>query len=143
MSWKKSYSPPPLTTHPYPESIHSGRNIAWEPLSKSATSRSDEQKRERDRRVIVDERRSRESVRRPTGHAKALTSAPTTTSRPEESHSPVPIETPLSVATKADEAEEMRPSSSAVDAEENFSDFSDDVDEILNQNLQVIELKVV
>ena len=140
MSWKKSYSPPPLGNHSYPEQIHSNRNPTWDPLSKSSSSRIDDNKRDRERRAPGDGRRSRDSNRRVSDSVvKPITPA----TRTEELRSPVASEPPIVVAAKVDEIEEIRPSSSAVEAEaeENFSDFSDDVDEILNRDLQVSKMK--
>lgn len=139
MSWKKSYSPPPPAGHSYSEQIHSNRSSAWDSSAKSASTRTDEHKRERERRA-TDGRRSRDSNRRITDpEIKPVTPSPATApSRPEETRSPVLDEPSLVTLTpKVDEVEEPRPSSSAVDVEENFSDFSDDVDEILNRDLQV------
>ncbi|XP_046450114.1 zinc finger CCCH domain-containing protein 13-like isoform X2 [Daphnia pulex] len=138
MSWKKSYSPPPLGNHSYPEQIHSNRNTTWDPLSKSS-SRTDDNKRDRERRIGGDGRRSRDSNRRV---ADPVVKPPTPATRTEELRSPVASEPPTAiVAPKVEEIEETRPSSSAVEveAEENFSDFSDDVDEILNRDLQDTE----
>jgi hypothetical protein len=140
MSWKKSYSPPPLGNHSYPEQIHSNRNTTWDPLSKSS-SRTDDNKRDRERRIGGDGRRSRDSNRRV---ADPVVKPPTPATRTEELRSPIASEPPTAiVAPKVEEIEETRPSSSAVEveAEENFSDFSDDVDEILNRDLQVVSLK--
>jgi len=139
MSWKKSYSPPPLSNHSYPEQIHSNRNATWDPLSKSSSSRTDDNKRDRERRIGGDGRRSRDSNRRVADPVvKSLIPA----TRTEELRSPVTGEPPTVVAPKVEEIEETRPSSSAVEveAEENFSDFSDDVDEILNRDLQVSKI---
>ena len=92
-------------------------------------------KRDRERRVAGDGRRSRDSNRRvPDPVVKPITPA----TRTEELRSPVTAESLIVVAPKVDEIEETRPSSAVeVEAEENFSDFSDDVDEILNRDLQV------
>ena len=129
-----------MGNHSYPEQIHSSRSATWDPQSKSSSSRADDHKRDRERRVAGDGRRSRESNRRVADPVvpKCLTPAPTTVaSKTEELRSPV-LSEPSVAAPKVDEAEEARPPSSAIDAEENFSDFSDDVDEILNRDLQVI-----
>lgn len=129
-----------MASHSYPEQLHSSRSTTWDPLSKSSSSRSDDHKRDRERRVPADGRRSRDSNRRVPDPAvpKSLTPAPPSTAlRTEELRSPV-LSEPSVAAPKVDEIEEVRPSSSAIDAEENFSDFSDDVDEILNRDLQVI-----
>lgn len=141
MSWKKSYSPPPVSNHSYPEQIHPSRNTAWDPISKLPSTRTEDNKRDRERRLGGDGRRSRDSNRRVADPvvncqlSKPLTPAPLA----EEPRSPVPSEPSSVTAPKVqDETEEtVRPSSSAADAEENFSDFSDDVDEILNRDLQV------
>lgn len=138
MSWKKSYSPPPPAGHSYSEQVHSNRSSAWDSSAKLASARTDDHKRERERRA-TDGRRSRDSNRRVTDPVKPVTPLPaSTTSRPEDTRSPVLDEPHLVTVPKVDEVEEPRPSSSAVDAEENFSDFSDDVDEILNRDLQVM-----
>lgn len=104
-------------------------------MSKLPASRTEDSKRDRERRLGGDGRRSRDSNRRVPDPVvnKSVTPAPL----PEEPRSPVLSEPPSVVAPKVEETEETRPSSSAVDAEENFSDFSDDVDEILNRDLQV------
>ncbi|KAK4027557.1 hypothetical protein OUZ56_016599 [Daphnia magna] len=143
MSWKKSYSPPPVSNHSYPEQIHPSRNTAWDPISKLPSTRTEDNKRDRERRLGGDGRRSRDSNRRVADPvvncqlSKPLTPAPLA----EEPRSPVPSEPSSVTAPKVqDETEEtVRPSSSAADAEENFSDFSDDVDEILNRDLQDTE----
>lgn len=137
MSWKKAYSPPPAG-HTYPEQGHSSsRGSGWtDPSSKLSSSRSDEPKRDRERRA-GDARRPREINRRvPEAPVKPVTPAPPVT-RPEEPRSPALSETASNAPPKVDVTEEPRPASSAVDNEEDFSDFSDDVDEILNRDVNV------
>jgi len=85
-------------------------------------------KRDRDRRI----ERPRELIsRRPSEPVKLISPDP-----PAEE-----IENSSVAVVKTEEtiADDVRPSSSAIDADEieNFSDFSDDVDEILNRDLQV------
>ena len=107
-SWKKAYCSPPTQSF--------------------LPARDGTNKRDRDRRID----RPRELMsRRQAEPIKVISPAP-----PAEE-----IEDASVVVIKTEEAiaDEVRPSSSAIDADEveNFSDFSDDVDEILNRDLQV------
>lgn len=134
--WKKAYSPP-LGGHSYPEQVHASRATGWtDPSSKLSVGRNEESKRDRERR-IGDARRARELNRRvPETPAKPSTPAPPIV-RSEEPRSPTLSDSGPIVTPKADGLEEARPSSSAIDNEEDFSDFSDDVEEILNRDVVV------
>lgn len=139
MPWKKGYSPPPMG---YPEPLHPSRSASWDTIPKPPSVRSDEVKRER-RNGAPDGRRSRGAAKRVPEAGKVATPTPTptptsVTSRVEEAVSPVQGEA-APAPSKSEEPVESRPGSSAVELEEteNFSDFSDDVDEILNRDVEV------
>ena len=107
-SWKKAYCSPPT--------------LGFLPTRDGAN------KRDRDRRI----ERPRELIsRRPSEPVKLISPDPPTE---DIENSSVAV-----VKTEETIADDVRPSSSAIDADEveNFSDFSDDVDEILNRDLQV------
>ena len=131
MPWKKGYSPPPIGYTEPPS-----RSASWDAIPKPPSVRSDEINRER-RNGAADGRRSRGAAKRATDAPKAPT--PTNvTARSDEAASPEQGEA-VSAPPKSEVVAESRPGSSAVELEdaENFSDFSDDVDEILNRDLQV------
>lgn len=131
--------------HSYSD-IHSSRGASgWEAAAQPLlplTPRPSEHQRERDRR---ESHRSRESRR---NQEPVPSIKPVVESVPpaEEPHSPAanlePAPPSKAVSNHSDaEAEEARPTSAAVEVDEsveNFSDFSDDVDEILNRDLQVL-----
>lgn len=131
--WKKGYSPPPIG---YPEPLPPSRSTSWDAIPKPPSVRSDEIKRER-RNGAADGRRSRGAAKRAPDPPKTPT--PTNAAaRSDEAASPDQAEQ-VSAPPKSEDLAESRPGSSAVELEEaeNFSDFSDDVDEILNRDLQV------
>ena len=108
--WKKSYSPAP----------------GFLPARPDGSA-----KRERDRRLLPTDRSRELPSRRPVEPTKLISPAP----RVDELEESVNV-------VKNDEipvVDDVRPSSSALDADEaeDLSDFSDDVDEILNRDLQV------
>ena len=133
MTWKKSFSPPPTSTsHAY----------NWEsPHQPPPLTRINEHKRDREKRS--DSHRSRESRR----NAEQLVSTKATVSEAaplEDGRSSASTEEvvpkPLPPVQSDGEAEEARPLSAVVEVDESiegFSDFSDDVDEILNRDIQV------
>lgn len=135
--WKKTYSPP-MAGHSFSEQTHLNRNSSWNPSSKPTSAKTDDHKRDRDRRPSPT-RRSRDRSRRIVDiSTKSTTTTQVTTIPPSaEPRSLVVNELPSVTLPKVDDVDETRPSSSALDVEENFSDFSDDVDEILNRDLQV------
>lgn len=107
-SWKKSYCSPPIP--------------GFLPARDSANKRDRERRIDRPRELIS---------RRPAEPAKMISPAPPTEEIEDASVAVVKTEETI--------ADDVRPASSAIDADEveNFSDFSDDVDEILNRDLQV------
>jgi hypothetical protein len=143
-SWRKSYSPPKVVPAVYPEAH--GVRSNWEPTA--IKPRTEELRKDRERRTDLPARRSRSREARRTAQDETPRpkAAASSASTAEEASSPTStLETApkraKSAARTDSETEETLVASSAPPAADldepaadSFSDFSDDVDEILNRD---------
>ena len=142
-SWRKSYSPPKVAPAVYPEAH--GVRSNWEPTGKP---RTEEVRKDRERRTDLPARRSRSREARRTAQdetprPKAAASGASTAeeaSSPTSTLEPAPKRAKSAARTDSETEETLVASSApaAADLDEpaadSFSDFSDDVDEILNRD---------